>query len=215
MPYEVGPFDSRHYYCQWGGTLPGNDEWSCGIRLAPNDPQSAVNDPALLAKVATAIQKFHTTAGAGISGRAILTFVKCNLIEADGHYSEGVTYEQVMANVPGGGGSTNSPPNQIALAISLTTAVSRGPAHRGRFFAPMPIYLLANDGRISTADQALAKTTATTLLTELNAASANTKVAVYSRKRLAPAHRIVTGIAVGRVYDTQRRRRNKLVEAYV
>lgn len=214
MPYEVGPFDARHYYLQWGGTLPGGDEWSCGLRLASTSPSTAINDPTALAATAAAVEKFHKAAGTGCHSRAVLTFTKLNLIGEDGKYVDPVTYEYVHANVPGGGTSTTPPPQQICLAVSLLTGVSRGPAHRGRFYLPIPVFIAQTDGRISTADQATCKTSATTFLTDLNAVSGNTDVAVFSRKRLAPAHRLVTSMAVGRVLDTQRRRRNKLLEAY-
>ncbi|HEY9013483.1 MAG TPA: hypothetical protein VIM84_00255, partial [Gemmatimonadales bacterium] len=52
-------------------------------------------------------------------------------------------------------------------------------------------------------------------LTQMNASSTEFRVGVYSRKSGAPVHRLVTGVHVGRVLDTQRRRRRKLRELYV
>jgi predicted peroxiredoxin len=67
---------------------------------------------------------------------------------------------------------------------------------------------------ISDEHRDFAVTAATTLLTSLNAASANWEVAVFSRKQGAAGNRKVTGIEIGRVLDTQRRRRRSLAEGY-
>jgi len=213
MTYVAGPFNGAHLYCQWGGTLPGGEEWSNGIRFAPTPGFTAVYESAMHTAVSTAIEAFHSRGNTLISSRAILTFVKLNLINPDGHYAEAVTHEHVSANIAGGS-TVSTPPNQVCLAISLTTGVSRGPAHRGRFYMPLPAMPVQTDGRISAGDAANVQASATTLLSDLNAASAHYNVAVFSRKAGSAADRVVTGVAVGRVLDTQRRRRNKLAEAY-
>lgn len=213
MSYVAGPFNGPHLYCQWGGTLPGGEEWSNGIRFAPTPGFTAVYESAMHTAVSTAIEAFHSRGGTLISNRAILTFVKLNLIKADGTYAENVTHEHVSANIPGGS-SAGTPPNQVCLAISLLTGVSRGPAHRGRFYMPLPASSVAADGLIPAGDAANVQASATTLLTALNAASAHYNVAVFSRKAGAASDRVVTSVAVGRVLDTQRRRRNKLPESY-
>lgn len=212
MAYTPGPFNGPHQYLQWGGTLPGGDIWSCGVRLAPAAGVNAANDPAMLNAASAAVQAWHTNGM--ISPRCILTFAKLNVVGTDGKYIAPTTLEHVFANVAGTGVEGRSLPNQIALAISLTTGVSRGPAHRGRFYMPMPSVVVQSDGRMATDDQNAIKMAATTFLGALNALSANYKVAVFSRKAGAAQHRVVTGIQVGRVLDTQRRRRNKLAEAY-
>lgn len=210
----MGNFDSAHHYVQWGGTLPGGEEWSCGLRMTPVGAGTAVNDPALLTGVAAAVEAFHTSAGTQIGPGAKLTFTKMNAVGVDGHYISLLTAEHAHATVAGGGSGSNTPPNQVALVVTLETGYSRGPAHRGRFYLPLPMITPGSDGRIATGSRDPVVTAATTFLTALNAVSATAKVGVYSRKDGAPAHRIVTAMSVGRVLDTQRRRRNKLVEAY-
>lgn len=210
----MGNFDQAHHYVQWGGTLPGGEQWSCGLRMVPVTGGTPTNDPALLTGVSAAVEAFHTNASSQISPGAKLTFTKMNAVGADGHYLSLLTAEHVHASVAGGGSGSNTPPNQIALVVTLETGFSRGPAHRGRFYMPLPMTPIGSDGRIATGSRDPVVAAATTFLTALNAVTANVKVGVYSRKDGAPAHRLVTAMSVGRVLDTQRRRRNKLVEAY-
>lgn len=214
MAYAPGPFDSAHYYIQWGGKLPGGESWSCGVRMYSTVAGPIVNDVAVLNGAKTAIQTYHTSTTAYIAGAAKLSFVKANVIGTDGHYQDLATQEAVLADIPGGGAATPPHPNQIALAISLVTGFTRGPAHRGRFYMPLPMFLPAADGLISASDRDYAKGAAQGLLTQLNAITANLKVGVFSRKLGAAGHRAVTGIEVGRVLDTQRRRRRSLAELY-
>ena len=214
MAYTAGPFNVAHLYLQWGGTLPGGDEWSCGLRMQPVGQGVANNTQARLDAAAAAVHVFHGTVNTAISPRAILTFAKLNAIGVDGKYIAQTTLEHLFPNEGGVGTEAKTPPNQVALAISLTTGFSRGPAHRGRFYLPLPCMTPGLDGRITVADRNNVHDAATDFLTALNAVDAGFKVAVMSRKQGAAIGRNVTGIEVGRVLDTQRRRRNKLVEAY-
>jgi hypothetical protein len=215
MSYTAGNFDSEHLYLQWGGTLPGSEEWSCGVRIASTTPGAFVGwSSGMETAMAAALATFHASADAQIAPSAVLTFMKLNDIGVDGRYLQPITHEHIFANIAGGGTAAKTPPNQVACAVSLLTAVSRGPAHRGRFYMPLPTVTPYGDGGFDPTQRDSIVTAATTLLTALNAADAGHKVAVFSRKSGAAAHRLVTSIKVGRVLDTQRRRRSSLVEAY-
>lgn len=214
MTYTPGPFDSEHVYVQWGGKLPGNEQWSCGLRMYKTVSSALAPDASFVAAAKTAIQAYHTSTTAFISGAAKLSYVKANVINVSGHYAFPVTEEVTVADVAGGGAAIPPHPNQIALAISLITGFSRGPAHRGRFYMPLPMFLPAADGLISVSDRDYAKGAAQGLISGLNAITANLQVGVFSRKAGAAGHRQVTGVEVGRVLDTQRRRRRSLVEMY-
>lgn len=214
MPYTPGPFSTPHLYVQWGGSLPGGDEWSCGLRMQPINQGAVDNSGRRLLGIASAIKAFHQRAESYISPRVNLEFVKVNAVGVDGKYIAQQTFQQIFSNTPGGGAETKGFPNQVALAITLKTAVSRGPAHKGRFYMPIPTTTVAADGRISVDDQAVIRTSASQLLSQLNSSDAGFAVAVMSRKLGSPANQNVIAMDVGRVLDTQRRRRNKLVEAY-
>jgi hypothetical protein len=182
--------------------------------MVPTGGSIAAITPADLSGATAAIQAWHTSAGAKIASVCKLSSVKMNIIGVDGKYENLVTSEQLVADVAGGDLGSPRYPNQVALAISLTTGYSRGPAHRGRFYMPLPNHGMGSDSLVALSERTATVTAATNLLTALNAVNANLKVGVYSRKLGAAAHRLVTGIQVGRVLDTQRRRRRSLLENY-
>jgi len=215
--YVAGPFSAEHLYLQWGGTLPGGDIFSCGLRMA-----SAAGDAAALPDVTDALATaagqivggFHQDPNTGVSPTCVMTYAKLNVIGKDGKYKFTNTHEYTPIGLPGSGASGLRYPNQVTLAISLMTDFTRGPAHRGRFYLPMPTFYTQDDGRITSADALRVKTTAYNMVNQLNDNIPGFNVQVFSRKDGAAAHRLVTDINVGRVYDTQRRRRNALTEAY-
>lgn len=213
--YQVGPFDSTHLYVQWGGKLPGGESWTCGFRMWKAGGATEADGAAHLVNVAAALSAWHTRAESGIGAQAKFSFVKVNAIGLDGKYIGDGANEATFADLAGGGGAS-SMPNQVALVIGLTTGFTRGVAHRGRFYSPLPALPLDTDGRLLPAVRDMVKGSAATLRTNVNAASTTGFVmAVMSRKAGAPGHRAVTGVEVGRVLDTQRRRRRNLAEAYV
>lgn len=213
MPYEIGPYDSAHLYLQWGGKLPGNESWSCGVRMQSESGTMLITD-SMMASAVAAVQTFHTAPTSFIHPFAKLSFVKWNQVGVDGKYVFQTTRETILPDVAGGGPSAPIYPNQITIVTSLTTGFTRGPAHRGRFYIPMPAIAVDQNGAILPDRAADVGLSVDTLLAGLNAISADLKVAVFSRKKLAPGHRLVTGNEVGRILDTQRRRRRSLIENY-
>lgn len=215
MPYTPGPFVAPHLYLQWGGSLPGNETWSNGVRLSQvnTGPWPLTDSADMLAAAVTAIKAFHGRANSKISNYCQLQYVKLNPIATSGLYAQSTTNEAVFADW-GGIGTETRYPNQIALVATLRTAVSRGPASKGRFYIPMPSMFVGTDGLITDSDADGVAASATQLLTDLNAIRTNYAVAVHSRKLGAPAQRPVTSIVVGKVLDTQRRRRRSLIEGY-
>lgn len=220
-------FDRAHVMIQWGGALPGNEIWSNSLRAsssgtgdgayvpAPEDMQAWLEGP-----LQTAVAAFHQRPGTHVSGLATLTFVKANAVNTTGHYIEPVTLEYVYPSPLPGGGSGNQMPNQVTLVVSTTTGLSRGPAHRGRFYLPLPAVQLGGaDGRIQLQNAVDVANSAAQFVMEV----ADTpgldllqplKAVVMSRKVGAPATHVITGVEVGRVLDTQRRRRSELPEDY-
>lgn len=231
MPYTPGPFDRNHLLLVWGGSLPGNETWSCSVKLADGRIASpALGNDAFLSTINTqswvdgfiadAVLAYHVNPNTHIAAFARLQYCKLNLINRDGHYDSENSSEHVFVDTNGGGGTSPVPPNQIALCVSLTTGYNRGAAHRGRFYLPTPLLSVdETSGQISATDaNQVAATTKTFLeaisdVPGLDLASSPGAV-VMSRKAGSPKTRIVTGVEIGRVLDTQRRRRRSLVEAY-
>lgn len=209
----MGNFDSAHIYVQWGGKLPGGETWSCGLRLRKKTPGTPDNGGALLAGVTTAVSEYHSDVDTLISSAAKLSFVKVNAIAVNGHYQSQSTNQSVLADIPGGVGGGTAYPNQVCCVVTLTTGFSRGPAHKGRFYLPLPAGMpVAADGRCLAAVAASVSTQTSTFISQLNTVNADYEVAVFSRKDGAPGNRRVIGNVVGRVLDTQRRRRRALAE---
>lgn len=221
------PFDRRHVLAQWGGTCPGGEIWSNSLRLAGDDTGDSAHVPTqgelidwLEGPAKDAVSAFHQAPGTSVHPNCLLTFLKMNVVGTDGRYIEAVTHEYVYPTPLPGGGSGQMHPTQVALAISLTTGLSRGPAHRGRFYLPMPVMLVSTaDGRIAGATAALCAAAAANFIVALADepgldTGGGMRVCVMSRKTGAAATHVVTGVEVGRVLDTQRRRRNALDEDY-
>ena len=214
MVYIVGNFDSAHLYVQWGGKLPGGESWSCGLRMRKKTAGAVDSGSALLTGVGAALVAFHGGDSSYISNLAKLSFVKVNAIGVDGKYAGDGTVQATYADVPGGFSGAQRYPNQVAWTISLLTGYSRGAAHKGRFYVPLPVCNLDTDGRVTTGAADGMHTACTGLLSNLNAVNADYEVTVFSRKAGGGGHRKVTSVGVGRVLDTQRRRRRQLIEDY-
>jgi hypothetical protein len=211
--YQVGPFDSTHLYVQWGGKLPGGEIWSCGFRMWKAGGCTPADATAALVPVSAAIASYHARATSHINARTLLSFVKVNAIDVDGHYQGAGTTEALYADLNGGGVDAGVPPNQVALAVTLLTGFSRGPAHMGRWYNPLPDTIVSADGTIPAAKALEVANSTKTLLTNVNAGG-GPQMVVMSRKAGAAGHRAVTGIEVGVILDTQRRRRGALPEGY-
>ena len=108
---------------------------------------------------------------------------------------------------------TANPYPQLALAVTLTTALLRGKGSVGRIFLPYFTHPVGTDGRISASHAEMVRGTSVTFLNAVNA-QAPGKIAVFGQTG-AGTVRPVTGVRVGRVVDTMRSRRRNLQEGYV
>jgi hypothetical protein len=100
-------------------------------------------------------------------------------------------------------------PFQCATVISLLSA-SATRHGRGRFYLPPLAVSTVDGGLISAAAITSLDTAWTAFFDSLNTDGVNPVI----RNRTGHISTPVTGARVGNVFDTQRRRRNKLVEVY-
>jgi hypothetical protein len=126
----------------------------------------------------------------------------------------------------GHGGTTRQAP-QVSIAVSLNSDPLTRPVNRGRYYLPPPAEPVEQDGRYSAATMTQVMGTQKTFLDTVNDAwgtetSQDWELVIAARTRpyesVPTAHYPVAPvreIRVGRVLDTQRKRRNGLVEAYV
>jgi hypothetical protein len=154
---------------------------------------------------------------------ASLTRVKIAPIGTDGRYTAApFEAERIVAGA--GSNLYGRPTNDQALALTLYTAADLGRV-KGRIYQPLPTFTVGTDGRYDSAEIEDSEASFKTLINDLNnepgfdVLGLGVVVASQGRHnadgtvRLAPGNHEVTGVALGRVPDTQRRRRNKLVEA--
>lgn len=109
------------------------------------------------------------------------------------------------------GTSTNAPlPPQVSAGVTWlsNSATKEG---RGRMYLPSFSTVTVAAGRLGTASRGIVKIGADNFLASLSGAGATP--IVFNRKTLAAT--VITIPRVGDVFDTQRRRRDKLVPSYI
>ena len=114
------------------------------------------------------------------------------------------------AEVLVGTDATATLPPQCSIVVSLRTALFDRTG-RGRFYLPAFGADVLAAGRLPVANRLQVATAAQKMVQSLNGAGYT--VCVYHRK--TKTHDNVTKVSVGDVYDTQRRRRDKLIESRV
>lgn len=205
----------------FGGRLAVSETWSCSLHFLNPDAGPLVI-PGLMA---SAISLWLERATSLISNLAYLDYIKANELNPASipstvvgkpasppftRYLSETDVNQYDLAVPDQGLSSAGPP-QISYAVSTTTGFLRGPAHAGRFYPPAGLLPVAADGRLSVAGTQGMAASAAQLITDLNGSNVGSCV-IYSGIGLTT--RQITGVRVGRVADTQRRRRRNLVEAW-
>lgn len=163
------------------------------------------------AGVRSAVETFHAAVS---SSAAKIQRIKLNEIGPAGKYVSPQTVEHDYAGSPFAGTGAVSNPPQIALAVTLRTAVDRGRASSGRFFIPSPLAGVLADGTLAPAFASTVLGHVNTFLGSMHTALPGYRVCVASNVGTGTI-REVDHVEVGRVLDTIRSRRAKLPEAYV
>jgi hypothetical protein len=191
------------------GHWTGGDIWTYGIHV-----DSALTTTALATAWAAALTDQWT--GAGTPAGALQTLYTDQIIvdNAVAVMLNTATAKQLeRADVPlsiAGTSTGEQMPPQVALTVSLRTSLPTR-AGRGRFYLPgMSTSVLAN-GRLAAANQTAVLNASARMLNSLIDAGATP--GVWTTGLLNP--RIINRVEVGDVFDTQRRRRDKLVESRV
>lgn len=215
-----------HYLLQYGGTLHTNEQWSNNLRLVQDAgltlDESAM--PSALADIEADLRAFY--ASTRFHSGMKVEYCKLNRIGPDGKYASATNSNTNVFATPIVGTSSAAFPPQVALVATLTTAAARGYASRGRIFlagiAPGAGTLQTADGGMTPASADAWAAAVAGLLNGLNnwpgldASYVGLDVSVVSDggQSLQGVSRKVTGVRVGVVYDTQRRRREDLGEKY-
>lgn len=202
------------------GTMFGGQEiWSTGFFMgfegqdAPAITETGVSD------ISAAWQTFFTTSTSQISNKYVYSMCKVQMMATDGkavpdsavYYSPGTTVTGA-ANLP-------SMPPQIALVATLANSLPRGLATKGRMFLPGVLSSVDATGHIGSLDIGNIATNLQTffgaIMNDADTPGRAVLASLGNAAQLRPGEiRNVTQVRVGNVYDTQRRRRNALMEAY-
>lgn len=223
----------KHMLLTFGGPLGNSETWACGLRMT-NDTMAAASDdgmagfgPDYVQEVHGKVRTYLTAIGSNyLNGAGAHSWTKFNAIGPDGKYIGSVTGE-VLMTTPAPLATSAPYPFQLATAITLQTASKRGIATAGRFFLPCSPSMVDMDGGMPEAwCLTLGQRTRDFIISLNNWTGFDLPVApvvsVVSRGRqIAPgsygtgAHRPVTEVRVGRVQDTQQRRRTHTAERHV
>lgn len=212
MPALIGPIAKL----AWGGSMAGGDEWSCSVMLAGMSADPTVPENADGFKLP--LSDWFLRDSTHIATSTTLDYVKFNLIDkATGRYSNPSESFTSLYTPPFGWphDAVFAVPNQLTQCVTIHSDLSRGRGSKGRFYPPTNMRgsttnAFGTDGRNSVyATQAMADS-AQELLSEINSAAEGFRVCVWSQA--GQGARAVDRVSVGRVIDTQRRRRNSLDE---
>lgn len=213
-----------------GTCFNGQEQWSTGFYIG--DPAADAADPGTTtaSSLAPLWTTFFQHANAHISTAYKTTSIKVSQLEIDGDVDLSmIDIYDYPAAIAGSSGGAPLPP-QIALAATLTSDLQRGLASKGRMYLPgINLPMGAADPHVAIFEQTNIADQLKVFVDAVNAsANISGRIVLASKgtKLTNPADpnqwayvngktANVTGLRVGNVYDTQRRRRNGIAESYV
>lgn len=207
-------FPAPHYYLTFGGSAYTTEIWQCGIRAIPDTSTDtfAADLAAWPAGVEAPLKTWFGAAANRFQNTHKIEWAKAAAVGIDGKYvGPNTMVEKVFASPQAGGVTTDHQPPQCGVVVTLTTAIPRGYASKGRMFMPTQAVSLT-DGRITSSMMTALGTATTQLLNALNTGLPGS-LAVYSSVGTGAVNPI-TGFRVGNMVDTQQRRRAGLSEVY-
>lgn len=211
-----------------GTCFTGGEIWSTGFWLG-----SATADAGDPAGSAIPIAGFWNTFFGNVAQAFSASYITQQVKVAQHKASDGkvdltkVDFYDLSPTQAGGGGSSALPP-QISLAATMTSQIQRGTAAKGRMYLPgINTQVTSSTGKISSSVINTHATAFKTFLDAVNASSSVPDSVVLVSKGnkvtdigtgevhyVLPKNALVTGLRIGDVYDTQRRRRNAMAETY-
>lgn len=205
-----------------GNMWNGLEEWSTGFFIGNESggDMGAAPTVAEAQAIATAWSTFFTHANTGIGTNWKTLGVKVSHVNTAGNADPSLTEYYYYPTAPVGNSAGAHFPPQIALVATLTTARARGYGSKGRMYIPGVIKGLDSTAHIDSSGAAAIATNLKTMFDAINGhADVPGEVVLNSALSAGiPGHPAlmepITGVRVGNVYDTQRRRRNQLVEQY-
>jgi len=201
------PYPAAHSLLTFSGpAFNDQEEWSTGLRLRRTAPPT-------VAELSECTDAFLLMSGTNVlraTNQALLVSTKWAPQGTDGKYGDGNAVEFLRPPSGIGGGGGNAP--QLAVVLSMRTARPRGRGSNGRMYIPAAPSLEGNTGRFPAGEATTIATAAALFVSTINEIL-QTEAVVGSTVG-AGLLETITGVRVGRVLDTQRRRRAGIPELY-
>lgn len=202
-----------------GTSFGGAEVWSTGFYFGKIDADMTTVPVGMSGLIAARWKTFFENVNTQVGNGWKTSQVKSALLNIDGSTNQDSIDYASISPVATGAVTVQFPP-QCALVVTLSSQIQRGLGAKGRMFLPGICSPVDATGKISTANTSSISTQLKTFFDGVNTdLGAEGKIILASKGRggLTPApgkNAYVTGIRLGNVYDTQRRRRNALVETY-
>lgn len=215
-------FNDPQIKLSWNWEITGTDEiGTSGVSLVQtggilSDLDWFAAQTANIEDFGDAIEAFWSSADSCVPQGCKLTSVKMALLDLDGHYQT----EAVESPLTATGFYANQFAAQLAVVTTLDTGKFKAPGKYGRFYTPVAIVGGGTDYFLSPTTQGNYLDAAVEFIDAINAAAdipvTNGKARVAAFSSVGSGSSLnVTSVKLGRLYDTQRRRRNQLTENYM
>ena len=210
-----------------GESFGGAEEWSTSLNIGFESADAGDVQQSAVDAIAAMWETFFTNPQSKFNNSWSTTQVKVARFNTNGK-TDLAQVRYFGYGTPLLGGFVGNPfPAQISLAATLESAISRGPASKGRMYLPGIVASIGGNGKIVSGDVIGIADNFEQFISELNNSTDVPGTVIlaspgrgtpfpgdFSDNYLPPTNARVTRVRVGDVMDTQRRRRNSLVEAY-
>lgn len=219
----MAKYSSIHHRATLLGDMFGGTEiWSTSFSLAQSNGGDEGEAPteAEAQAIAEAFAPFWSNVSNGANQYYRFTGVKVSHVSTDGTSDSGLTRFYTFPTAIAGPANFSTPHPQLSVAVTLATLKARGKGSKGRMFLPGLTASIDGTGKLATAQCTQIANGFKTFLDAVNASTAVPGfVHLMSAEKAgvpysAPQQNRVASVRVGNVVDTQRRRRNQLVEQY-
>jgi hypothetical protein len=203
-----------HVLVAWGGPMGSSGEiWGNTLRCGGYaDYDETSLQAACDGWLGSLISSYISASASNFTTEVQLEYVKANRVGPDGKYVDPTTAVHFYDTMPHGSAGSITWPYQVSMVASLRTAVKRGAGTHGRLYLPSQAWTMSSNGEVSdTVTDSVASGVNGLLQSMIDNAN---PLPVYVYSRSGPFNQ-VTDVLCGSVPDTQRRRRNALVETYV
>jgi hypothetical protein len=227
-------YDRPHYLFTFGGTaISGVEIWQSGFRVAPPADATEGDIRAALGQISVddcfqAVGKVigYTPALMAYSDSLVLRWAKVAPIKTNGKYAGNPKIAE--GTIKGAATGARTGPAQLAWVATLSSGKGFGMAQKGRMYWPVPPSVGATvdpvTGAVTQAQCDEFRDIVATAIEDVDGEISTTLVPAFaaimssgggvSNPSGTGTTNAIMEVGVGRILDTQRRRRNDLQEAY-